>query len=207
MHSSPALLLLLALGLCCPGIHGQQYQVRVSFRNIITQLQVGQRLELLCQTDKDVGASWIHQDKSGTLHFIVFISSISRTTFQGNQRRSTRFEASKDRRFYQLVVKSFTPQDEGHYFCLININQMLYFSRGQPAFLPATTTPGPITHPGTTTKDPNLKTLDPETSTEKEPNFFCNVIWVPLAGACLLLLIALAITILLCRHKAHHNSL
>ncbi|XP_071411362.1 T-cell surface glycoprotein CD8 alpha chain-like isoform X2 [Pithys albifrons albifrons] len=184
MHSSPALLLLLALGLCCIGIQGQHYELKVSFRNSITQLQ-------------------------------------------GNQRTSRRFEACKDRRFYRLVVKSFTPQDEGHYFCVININEILYFSRGQPAFLPVTTTQrgttvkepdlttldpvtttaGPTTQSGITKKDPCSKTTDPETSTEKEPNFFCNAIWVPLAGACLLLLIALAITILLCRHKTHHNSL
>ncbi|NWU85733.1 CD8A protein, partial [Onychorhynchus coronatus] len=171
----------------------------------ITQLRVGQRLELECQTDRDSGAFWVHQDKSGTLHFIVFISSLSKTTFKGNQRTSTRFEASKDNRFYRLVVKSFTQQDEGNYFCLMNINQMLYFSPGQPAFFPVTTTVAPTTTRPTTqhditTKDPLLETLDPETHTEKELNFFCDVvIWVPLAGTCLLLLIALAITIVLCQ--------
>ncbi|NWQ70092.1 CD8A protein, partial [Neopipo cinnamomea] len=136
MDRSPALLLLLALGLCCPGIHGQMFEVKVRFRDTITQLQLGQRLELECWTDRDSGAFWVRQDKSGTLHVIVFISSLSRVTFKGNQRTSTRFEASKDNRFYRLVVKSFTQQDEGNYFCLMNINQMLYLSHGLPAFLP-----------------------------------------------------------------------
>ncbi|XP_017600856.1 PREDICTED: T-cell surface glycoprotein CD8 alpha chain-like [Corvus brachyrhynchos] len=102
----------------------------------ITQLRVGQRLELECQTDKNSGAFWIHQDKSGTLHFIVFISSVSWTTFSRDQRTSPRFEASKHNSIYLLVVKSFTPQDEGNYFCMMNFNQMLFFSPGQPAFLP-----------------------------------------------------------------------
>ncbi|XP_027487818.1 T-cell surface glycoprotein CD8 alpha chain-like, partial [Corapipo altera] len=200
MDGSPVLLLLLTLGLCYPGIHGQMYEMKVRFRDSITQLRVGQRLELECQTDKkDSGMFWVHQDKSGTLHFIVFISSLSRVTFNGNQRTPTRFEASKDNTIYWLVVKSFTQQDEGNYFCLANINQMLYFSPGLPAFLPVITTPGPTTQRGITGKDSDIKTPDPESRTKKDLNSFCDgVIWVPLAGACLLLLIALAITILQC---------
>ncbi|NXP16936.1 CD8A protein, partial [Scytalopus superciliaris] len=206
MDRSPVLLLLLALGLCCPGIHGQHYELQVRFPHSITQLREGQRLELECQTDKNSGAFWVRQDKTGNLHFIVFISSISRVTFKGNQKTSTRFEARKSNSFYQLVVKSFTQQDEGNYFCLMNNNQMLYISHGLPAFLPVhpfsligTTTPGPTTQRGTTIKESNSTTLNPE-SRMQERNFICDiVIGVPLAGACLLLLIALAITILLCQ--------
>uniref|UniRef100_A0A8C3TYL0 Immunoglobulin V-set domain-containing protein n=1 Tax=Catharus ustulatus TaxID=91951 RepID=A0A8C3TYL0_CATUS len=130
MDTAPALLLLLALGFC-------EYRHGVSPRDT-TQLQLGQRLELECQTDRNSGAFWIHKDKKGTLHFIVFISSTSRATFQ-NYRTATRFEASKHDTTYYLVVKSFTPQDEGNYFCVMNLNQMLFFSPGQPAFLPGHT--------------------------------------------------------------------
>ncbi|NXU28512.1 CD8A protein, partial [Thalassarche chlororhynchos] len=207
MAGSPALLLLLALGLCCPGIWGQRYKMTARFRDSsITHPRLGQRLELECLADKeDSGVFWVHLDKGGTLHFIVFISSLPRTTFKGNERTSTRFEATKDGRFYRLVVKSFMPQDEGNYFCLMNTNQMLYFSPGQPAFFPvittaAPTTPAPTTQHGITEKDPCPKTPDPETSKKKELNFFCDIfIWVPLAGACLLLLIALVVTIMLCQ--------
>ncbi|XP_064509987.1 T-cell surface glycoprotein CD8 alpha chain-like [Pseudopipra pipra] len=245
------------------------YEMKIRFRDTITQLRVGQRLELECQTDRDYGVSWVRQDKNGTLHFIVFISFLSRVTFMGNQGTPTRFEASKDNTIYRLVVKSFTQQDEGNYFCLANINRRLYFSPGLPAFFPVITTPGPTTQRGITGKDSNVKTQDPgslgagrergtagfwptdttetcrhfgprapagpfpfsihaqrldsmileviyklnvsvlfwplpfsfpsESSTEKDLNSFCDgVIWVPLAGACLLLLIALAITILQC---------
>ncbi|NXB40564.1 CD8A protein, partial [Eulacestoma nigropectus] len=204
MDRSPALLLLLALGLCCPGIHGQSLEIKVESPKDITQLRVGQTLELECETGKDSGAFWIRQDKSGSLHFIVFINSMSRATFSSDQRTSPeRFEASKHNTLFRLVVKSFTPQDEGKYFCMMNFNQIMYFSRGQPAFLPVTTTLAPTTCGPTPkrgiTEDTNRKTPDPERMQE-ELNFSCNIfIWVPLAGACLLLLIVLVITIVLSR--------
>ncbi|KFP77726.1 T-cell surface glycoprotein CD8 alpha chain, partial [Acanthisitta chloris] len=173
--------------------------------NSITHLQLGQRLEMECQTDRDSGTFWIRQDKAGTLHFIVFISSLSRVTFEGNQKTSPRFEASRDNSFYRLVVKSFTPQDQGKYFCLMINNQMMYFSPGQPVFFPVTTTPEPMapeptTQRGITEKDPYLKTPDPDSSMEKKLMMFCDImIWAPLAASCLLLLIALTITIVLCQ--------
>ncbi|NXL10209.1 CD8A protein, partial [Mesembrinibis cayennensis] len=172
----------------------------------ITHPRVGQRLELECLAAReDSGVSWVRLDKAGSLHFIVFISSLSRSTFEGSEKTSTRFEAKRDGRVYQLVVKSFTSQDEGNYFCLMNSNQMLYFSPGQPAFFPVTTTaapttPAPTIQHGITEKDPCLKTLNPETSKEKELDFFCDIfIWVPLAGACILLLLALVVTVVLCQ--------
>ncbi|NXJ62643.1 CD8A protein, partial [Rostratula benghalensis] len=171
-----------------------------------THPRLGQPLELECLTHKeDSGAFWIHQDKDRNLHFIVFISSLSRSTFNRNEKTSTRFEARKDGRFYRLVVKSFKTQDEGNYFCLVNSNQVLYFSSGQPAFFPVTTTAAPATlapttHHNITEKDPCPRTPDTGTNKGKETDFFCNIfIWVPLSAACLLLLLALAVTIALCQ--------
>ncbi|XP_054681519.1 T-cell surface glycoprotein CD8 alpha chain [Grus americana] len=207
MARSPALLLLLILGFCCPGIQGQKYNMKVGFRDkSIKHPRMGQRLELECLSAKeDSGVSWLRLDKHGTLHFIVFISSLPRTVFSGNKETSTRFEASKRSNSYWLVVKSFTLEDEGKYFCLMNSNQMLYFSPGQPVFFPVTTTvasstPAHTTQHGITQTDPCLKTRDAETNKEKKLNFSCDIIiWVPLAGACLLLLLALAVTVIACQ--------
>ncbi|NXE21429.1 CD8A protein, partial [Ardeotis kori] len=209
MAKSPALLLLLALGLCEYGYRVTHHLCREGqISSSTTHLRVGQRLQLECRTpSEDSSVTWVRLDRDGTLHFIVFISSLSRTTFKGNKKTSTRFEAWKNSKVYHLVVKSFAKQDEGNYFCLINSNYVLYFSPGQPAFFPVTTTvapttPAPTTQGGVTQKDPCLKTSDPETSKEKELNFFCDIfIWIPLAGACLLLLSALAITIMLRQRK------
>ncbi|NXM68916.1 CD8A protein, partial [Serilophus lunatus] len=209
MEESPALLLLLALGFCEYGhrvVQGDELTIR--FRVRFAQLQVGQRLELECQTGRDSGAFWVHQDKSGILHFIVFISSISQPTFHGNQRTSTRFETSKDNSSYRLVVKSLTPQDEGNYFCLMNNNTMLYFSPGLLVFLPVTTTVAPTTtglttarpstQHGNTKKDLCLNSSDSGIRMQEELNSFCHsFIWVPFAGLCLLLLQLLAVTITL----------
>uniref|UniRef100_A0A8C0U7Q8 T-cell surface glycoprotein CD8 alpha chain-like n=1 Tax=Cyanistes caeruleus TaxID=156563 RepID=A0A8C0U7Q8_CYACU len=130
----------------------------------------------------------------------------------GNQKWSSRFEASKHNTVYYLTVKSFTPRDQGKYFCVMNLNQMLYFSPATTVVAP--TTPEPTPKHGIT-EDPNLNTLDPGnlnagregegkgwTLIQEDLNFFCHIfIWVPLAGACLLLFIALVITIVLCQRR------
>ncbi|NWV30841.1 CD8A protein, partial [Grantiella picta] len=218
MDRSPALLLLLALGLSEYGHGGEKKFMQYK---TIKNLQLGAQLDLVCHiSGEDTGVVWVHQDKVETFKFIVFISPMSRATFDGNQKTSMHFEARKEDMFCHLVVKSFTPQDEGNYFCIKHINKELYFSPGQLAFLSAATavaptTPGPstaghITQSGITEKDSCLKTPDPGSlDTERrqdELNYVCLIfLWVPLTGLCLLLLQLLAITIVLRRHKAHHN--
>ncbi|KAM9192939.1 T-cell surface glycoprotein CD8 alpha chain-like [Mergus octosetaceus] len=206
--ASPALLLLLSLGLCCPGAQGQRNMVTAKFYNSkTTHPQSGKPLELECTNSQDSGVSWIRQDKAGTLHFIVYISALSKPTFEGNQMTSSHFGTLKSGKSYRLVVKSFKAQDEGVYFCTVNFNQALYFSSGLHVFFPVTTTAAPVTTVPPTTqssqvtkRDVCLQSHEAETSKEKKLNFFCEIfIWVPLAGACFLLLIALVITIVLCQ--------
>ncbi|NXA65398.1 CD8A protein, partial [Mohoua ochrocephala] len=204
MDRSPALLLLLALALCEYG-HGLGKKRFMQYKTI-KYLQPGAQLDLTCLIGgEDTGVVWVLQDNIETFKFIVFISPVSEATFEGNQKTSTRFEARKEGMFYHLVVKSFTPQDEGNYFCVKYVDTKLYFSHGQLAFLPATTvlapcTPGPTNQRGITEKDSCLKTPDPERRMQEDLDYFCLIfLWVPMAGLCLLLLQLLAITIVLCQ--------
>ncbi|XP_021238798.1 T-cell surface glycoprotein CD8 alpha chain-like, partial [Numida meleagris] len=128
-------------------------------------------------------------------------------TFHGNERTSLRFEGSKQGNACRLVVKNFSTQDEGTYFCITSINNMLHFSSGQPAFLPVTTTKAASTTPTATSHSSQLTSKDisrhsphPGTSKENTLNSICEVfLWVRVAGTCLLLLTAITITIALCQ--------
>ncbi|NXN77635.1 CD8A protein, partial [Bombycilla garrulus] len=203
MDTIPALLLLLSLGFCEYGHRGEK---RFMQYKTITYLQLGAQMNLTCHiSGEDTGVVWVHQDNIKTFKFIVFISPQSGATFEGNQKTSTHFEARKEGVFYHLVVKSFTPRDEGNYFCIKHIDKQLYFNPGQLVFLSATTTvapttPGPSTPRGITENNSCPKTPDPDISMEEDLDYFCLVfLWIPLAGLCLLLLQLLATTIALCR--------
>ncbi|NXY59577.1 CD8A protein, partial [Callaeas wilsoni] len=209
MDTSPALLLLLSLGLCEYG-HGKRFMQCKT----IMYLQLGAQLDLMCHiSGEDTGVVWVHQDTVETFKFIVFISPLSEATFEGNQKTSTHFEARKVDVFYWLVVKSFTPQDQGNYFCIKYIDKQLYFSPGQLAFLSGRALGSSLgsSRTGCNTRlwapaGPSLFSIPAETRMQEDLDYFCLVfLWVPLAGLCLLLLQLLAITIVLCRRKAHHN--
>uniref|UniRef100_G1NKG4 Uncharacterized protein n=1 Tax=Meleagris gallopavo TaxID=9103 RepID=G1NKG4_MELGA len=217
MAGSPALLLLLSLGLCCTGAQGQRNTMEARFFNRnMKHPQEGQRLELECTPyNSDSGVSWVRQDKDGKLHFIVYISTFSRTTYPGNEKTSSQFEGSKQGNSFRLVVKNFRAQDQGIYFCITNINQMLHFSSGQPAFFPVTTTTAAPTTPTATTQSSQVTTEDisqhsPDTGiNNKNTPHFCHeiVMWVNLLCACLLLLTAITITIMHCQSKSHPDTL
>ncbi|XP_072190386.1 T-cell surface glycoprotein CD8 alpha chain-like [Excalfactoria chinensis] len=205
MAGSPALLLLLSLGLCCTGAQGQRDAVVVSFNRNMKQPKQGQRLELECQTSRTTwGASWVRLDKSGNLHFIATSNSPYNTVFHFYKGMSQRYEVSWRDSSYWLVVKSFSAQDQGIYFCITNVNQVLHFSSGQPAFFPAAPTTTTATKQSSlVTKNSSQHGLDAGSSHENTPQF-CHdtVIWVNLAGTCLLLLLtAITINIAHCPNK------
>ncbi|XP_048797179.1 T-cell surface glycoprotein CD8 alpha chain isoform X12 [Lagopus muta] len=210
MAGSPALLLLLSLGLCCTGTQGQRNKMEARFlhRNL-KHPQEGQQLQLEClHCERNRPLFWIRLDKSGNLHFISSTHSYS-TTMQEGEKTAPNFEVLWRGSSYRLLVKSFTMQDEGTYFCVNYINQVLHFSSGQPAFFPVTTTTAAPTTPAATTQSSQVTTEDisqhsPNTgiSNENTPHF-CHkiVMWVNLPCACLLLLTAITITITHCQRR------
>uniref|UniRef100_A0A8V0Z6S0 Ig-like domain-containing protein n=1 Tax=Gallus gallus TaxID=9031 RepID=A0A8V0Z6S0_CHICK len=202
MAGSPALLLLLSLGLCCTITQGQKNTMEARFlnRNIKHPIE-GQRLELEClHYERNRPIFWIRLDKSENLHFLASSTRSYSTTLQEGEKTSPNFEALWRGNSYRLLVKSFRAQDEGIYFCINYINPVLHFSSGQPAFFPGQTlqmTPGAgiflfLLSP--------LSFLPAGTSNENTLHFCYDVvIWVNLAGACLLLLTAITITITHCQ--------
>ncbi|KAM7169027.1 T-cell surface glycoprotein CD8 alpha chain isoform 2-T2 [Macrochelys suwanniensis] len=156
----------------------------------------------------DSGVSWMRQNRDSAPEFILFITSLGRVASTENGKPPARFKAKKESN-YRLTVTSFQEQDQGNYYCIVNHNQRLHFSSGIPLYLPAPPTAAPTTKattppPSTTarSKDPGDCKHSPKTAKapKKGMDLSCDFyIWVPLASACLLLLIALLATITVCQ--------
>ncbi|XP_040556300.1 T-cell surface glycoprotein CD8 alpha chain-like isoform X3 [Gallus gallus] len=207
MAVSPALLLLLSLGLCCTSTQGQKNTMEARFFNRnIKHPKEGQQLELeRLHYERNTPIFWIRLDKSENLHFIVYSTHSYATKLQEGEKTSPNFVALWRGNSYRLVVKSFRAQDEGIYYCINYINPVLHFSSGQRAFFPAEhiAPTATIQSSQVTTKDNSQQGQDAGTSNENTLHFCYDVvIWVNLTGACLLLLTAITITITHCQRPS-----
>ncbi|XP_044875599.1 T-cell surface glycoprotein CD8 alpha chain-like [Mauremys mutica] len=174
-----SLLFFLSLNLCCCRSQSQGSKMSVRLRSGSSPLALGARVELECLISdhnlSNSGVSWMRQHRDSALQFILFISSLNRVASTENGKPPARFEAKRESNIYRLTAKSFQEQDQGNYYCIVKHNQRLHFSSGIPLHLPA--------------KAP-----------KKGLGLSCDFsIWVPLASACLLLLIALLATITMCQ--------
>uniref|UniRef100_A0A669PIY2 Ig-like domain-containing protein n=1 Tax=Phasianus colchicus TaxID=9054 RepID=A0A669PIY2_PHACC len=207
MAGSPALLLLLSLGLCCTTAQGQSNTLEARFLNRnMKHPQEGQRLELECLNyERNRPIFWIRLDKGGNLHFILSSTQSYPSTLQEAVKTAPNFEALRRGNSYRLVVKSFRTQDEGTYFCIQYINQVLHFSSGQRAFFPGQQHlhPPPTTQSSQLTKKDSSQQGSNAGKNKDTPRFYCKmVMWVNLAVTCLLLLTAITITITHCQSKS-----
>ncbi|KAM9142546.1 T-cell surface glycoprotein CD8 alpha chain-like [Pangshura tecta] len=202
-----SLLVFLSLNLCCCRSQGQGSKMSVRLRNGGSPLTLGDRVELECLISdhslSNSGVSWMRQHRDSALQFILFISSLSRVASTENGKPPTRFEAKRESNIYRLTMKSFQEQDQGNYYCIVNHNQRLHFSSAVPLHLPVPLTPFmKATTPQPNTKEPRDCKHSPNTAKapKKGLGLSCDFsIRVPLASACLLLLIALLATITLCQ--------
>ncbi|XP_032632759.1 T-cell surface glycoprotein CD8 alpha chain [Chelonoidis abingdonii] len=208
-----SLLFFLSLTLCCCRSQGQGSKMSVRLRNGGSPLVLGNKVELECVFSghglSDSGVSWMLQHGQSAPQFILFITSLGRVAPTENGKPPVRFEAKKESNIYRLTVKSFQEQDQGNYYCIVNHNQRLHFSSGIALHLPAPPTTAPSTKATTTQPSTSIGSKEPRDckqslNTAKTPkkglDLYCHLyIWVPLASACVLLLIALLATITICQ--------
>ncbi|KAG6925384.1 CD8a molecule [Chelydra serpentina] len=173
-----SLLFFLSLSLCCCRSQSQGSKMSVRLHSGGSPLTLAAPLELECVISghglSDSGVSWMRQNRDSAPEFILFITSLGRVASTENGKPPARFKAKKESN-YRLTVTSFQEQDQGNYYCIVNHNQRLHFSSGIPLYLP-------------------------DKAPKKGMDLSCDFyIWVPLASACLLLLIALLATITVCQ--------
>ncbi|XP_043843129.1 T-cell surface glycoprotein CD8 alpha chain [Dromiciops gliroides] len=195
-------------------------QAQGKFRMVPTEkrdAQLGQRIQLSCETlaIAETGCSWLRLPPGARVPtFLLFISGTSTTVRMGDNVDKRLQGGKKSSSIYTLTLTSFREEDEGFYYCVLVRNGLMHFSHFVPVFLPvkATTTsaPKPTTTTLATTTNSSIQNsagsgkCKPfiKSKEKKGLDFSCDLyIWMPLTGVCVVLLLALITTIIICQRS------
>ncbi|XP_074053111.1 T-cell surface glycoprotein CD8 alpha chain-like [Macrotis lagotis] len=169
-------------------------------------------VQLSCETlgVSQTGCSWLRLVPGARVPtFLLFISGSTGNVKVADGLNDGRLQGARaSGTVYTLTLKDFRAQDQGHYYCLLARNAALFFSPSVAVFLPvkATTTPAPkTTTPLAFTNSSIQIPAGSERCKNSRPqgnkglDFSCDFyIWMPLTSICVVLLLALITTIIIC---------
>ncbi|XP_072493031.1 T-cell surface glycoprotein CD8 alpha chain [Notamacropus eugenii] len=207
--------LLLPLALLLQSV-GSQAQLKFRMNPLEKRdVRPSDKVQLQCETlsSSSTGCSWLRLAPGKVVPtFLLFISSTSSNAKLAEDLDPKRFRGERiSSSTYRLTLQNFREEDEGYYYCVVTRNSALFFSPFVPVFLPvkATTTPAP--KPKTTILPATISTstqisenckLTAKKQGKKGLDFSCDLyIWVPLAGVCVVLFLALITTITICQRS------
>uniref|UniRef100_F7F964 T-cell surface glycoprotein CD8 alpha chain n=1 Tax=Monodelphis domestica TaxID=13616 RepID=F7F964_MONDO len=194
-------------------------QEHVTFRmNPVEKRDAGQgrELKLQCETvnSSPTGCSWLRLTPGAVVPtFLLYLSGSSQSVKVAPELDSRRFGGSRSSSSYFLTLKDFQKDDQGYYYCVVARNSRLFFSPFVPVFMPVKATTAPAPRPKPTTPAATNSSIQNAAGSEKcksfsntsEKNgldFSCDLyIWMPLTGGCVVLLLALIITITIFRRS------
>ncbi|XP_068957061.1 T-cell surface glycoprotein CD8 alpha chain [Petaurus breviceps papuanus] len=180
------------------------------------EVRTSDKVQLQCETlsASQTGCSWLRLAPQAVVPtFLLFISGSTPNVKLAEGLDSKRFQGERTTpSTYRLTVNNFREEDQGHYYCVVTRNSALSFSPFVPVFIPvkATTTPAPktTTRLATTSSSKQIsagsETCKPNSSKQEKKglNFSCDLyIWMPLTGVCVILLLALITTIIICQRS------
>ncbi|XP_020825143.2 T-cell surface glycoprotein CD8 alpha chain [Phascolarctos cinereus] len=198
---------------------GSQAQLRFRMNPLEKRdVRPSEKVQLQCETlgTSLTGCSWLRLAPGALVPtFLLFISGSTPSVKLADGLDPKRFRGERTSpSMYRLTLNNFRAEDQGHYYCVVTRNSAMSFSPFVPVFLPvkATTTPAPkpktTTLPATTSSfkqipasSDNCKT-NPRPQEKKGLDFSCDLyIWMPLAGVCVVLLLTLITTIIICQRS------
>ncbi|XP_043559503.1 T-cell surface glycoprotein CD8 alpha chain isoform X1 [Chiloscyllium plagiosum] len=165
--------------------------------------------DVMCSLNADEGVYWFQQPQGSKPKFLLYVTGAGKVKALTE---SDKYNAAKSSTKVSLTVKNFQKEDAGKYYCFMVKNMAMRFGDGiELYFEEVKTTPKPTTVPSTTQAKPTTQDSKGSTqchSTQRgtrqgntEVPMSCHlIIWAPLTGAAVLLLLALTcVSIAYCR--------